>query len=89
MYRAGLEAILGVTQEGNVLRIKPCIAKDWQGFEFDWQFGETIYQVKVMQGDDATYKKQKDVQKISAQEFTIALRDDGGMRQITLPMMQT
>ncbi len=86
MYRAGLEAILGVTQEGNVLRIKPCIARDWHGFEFDWKFGETTYNIKVTIGDGSVYKKQKDVQKISAQEFTIVLRDDGGARQITLPM---
>jgi cyclic beta-1,2-glucan synthetase len=86
MYRAGLEAILGVTQEGNLLRIKPCILKDWQGFAFDWRFGETIYHVKVTEGGGAAYKKQKDVQKISAQEFTIALQNDGGMRQITLQM---
>ena len=33
MYRAGLEAILGVTREGSLLRIKPCVPATWDGFE--------------------------------------------------------
>jgi cyclic beta-1,2-glucan synthetase len=86
MYRAGLEAILGVTQEANLLRIKPCITKDWRGFEFSWRFGETIYEIKVTRNDNAAYAEQDDVDMISAQECTIALRDSGGTRHITLPM---
>ncbi len=45
MYRAGLEAILGVTREGNKLRVKPCIREDWRGFEVAVQFGGTVYQI--------------------------------------------
>jgi cyclic beta-1,2-glucan synthetase len=86
MYRAGMEAILGVTQEGNLLRIKPCIAKDWHGFEFSWRFGETVYQIKVTRPDNISSEEQVDVDMISAQEFTITLRNSGGTHQITLPM---
>ena len=47
MYRAGLEAILGVTREGSMLRIKPCVPDDWDGFEVATQFGSTRYEIKL------------------------------------------
>ena len=87
MYRAGLEAILGVTQEGNLLRIKPCIAGDWREFEITWRFGETIYNIKVVRNDAADFAEQEDVNIISTREFTIALRDSGGTRNIVIPMI--
>ena len=86
MYRAGLEAILGVTLEANLLRIKPCIAEDWPGFEFTWKFGETIYIINITRSDDSNFEHQEGVAMISAQEFTVSLRDSGGTRHISLPM---
>ncbi len=86
MYRAGLEAILGVTQENTLLRIKPCIVEEWRAFEFSWRYGETVYHIKVTQGETGPYVVQEDVEMISSREFTVALRDGLGTRQITLPM---
>ena len=47
MYRAGLEAILGLRQQGDKLLIEPCIPSDWQEYSLDYRFGETIYHVQV------------------------------------------
>ena len=47
MYRAGLEAILGVTREGPLLRIKPCVPATWTEFEISTQFGSTRYEIKL------------------------------------------
>jgi cyclic beta-1,2-glucan synthetase len=47
MYRLGLEAILGLTRLGNVLKIDPCIPKDWPGFKVNYRFGATRYSINV------------------------------------------
>ena len=41
MYRAGVEFILGIHQEGKNLRFDPRIPKAWPGFKVIYQFGET------------------------------------------------
>ncbi len=47
MYRLGMEAILGISREGNVLKINPCIPKHWPGFKVDYRFGATHYTINV------------------------------------------
>ncbi len=84
MYRAGLEAILGVTREGNILRVKPCINAGWRGFEFLLRFSETDYHIEVKRGDGSNDNKHEGVDAISAKEFTIQLKNSGGTRTITL-----
>jgi cyclic beta-1,2-glucan synthetase len=85
MYRAGLEAILGVTREGSQLRIKPCIVGQWDGFELAIKFGTTRYEIKLMRDDGNAEHKSPDVKRLSPGEFLIALQDEGGVRRITLP----
>ncbi len=38
LYRAGLEAILGFQQQGNQLRINPCIPKAWPRFDLTYRY---------------------------------------------------
>ncbi len=47
VYRLGLEAILGFRKVGNSLRIDPVIPPDWDGFEIRYQFGNSVYWIKV------------------------------------------
>jgi cellobiose phosphorylase len=47
MYRLGIEAILGISREGDALKIDPCIPKDWLGFKVDYRFGSTHYKISV------------------------------------------
>jgi cyclic beta-1,2-glucan synthetase len=47
MYGLGIEAILGVSRLGNVLKIKPCIPRSWPGFKVGYRFGATHYLVNV------------------------------------------
>ena len=51
MYRLGLEAILGIRRLGNVLRIDPCIPKDWSSYEVVYRNGKTIYRIRVENPD--------------------------------------
>jgi cyclic beta-1,2-glucan synthetase len=51
MYGLGIEAILGVSRLGNVLKINPCIPRHWPGFSLDYRFGITHYIVNVENPD--------------------------------------
>ncbi len=46
-YRAALEHVLGITKEGDVLIISPCIPSDWQGFEVEYRYQGTLYRIVV------------------------------------------
>ena len=86
MYRAGLEAILGITREGATLRIKPCIPDGWDQFEVATQFGATRYEIKLSRDTEHAGQVSPDVQILSPREFLIALKDEGGIRKIEIPL---
>ena len=86
MYRAGLEAILGVTREGSMLRIKPCVPDDWDGFEVATQFGSTRYEIKLTRNAGEADQTPPDVQVLSPREFLISLKDEGGTCRIELSL---
>ena len=47
MYRLGMEAILGISKEGDELVIDPCIPAGWKEYSLTYHFGETNYQIEV------------------------------------------
>jgi cyclic beta-1,2-glucan synthetase len=47
MYRVGLEAILGFTKRGNVLKIVPRVPAAWPEFKIRYQFGNSTYEITV------------------------------------------
>ncbi|MCY1359077.1 Cyclic beta-(1,2)-glucan synthase NdvB [compost metagenome] len=47
MHRAGVEGILGIRREGEVLVIDPCIPAEWPGFEAQVVLGAARYAIQV------------------------------------------
>jgi cyclic beta-1,2-glucan synthetase len=47
MYRAGLEAILGLERRGSTFAIDPCIPSSWPEYSIAWRFGRTRYEISV------------------------------------------
>ena len=45
---AGIEYILGIKVHDNVLSFEPCIPKIWNEFTVRYRFGESIYNIKVL-----------------------------------------
>ena len=45
-YIAGIEYILGLKINNNVLSFDPCIPKTWKEFSFRYKYGESIYNIK-------------------------------------------
>lgn len=47
-YQLALEHILGLKKKGNELHIDPCIPDDWPEFEVNYNFGATLYKIRVL-----------------------------------------
>jgi cyclic beta-1,2-glucan synthetase len=80
MYRAGIEAILGINLRGPILSIDPCIPRAWSGFEFTFKHGSSRYRIEVKNrrghrrgGMQATL----DGQELQGDVCEITLVDDG------------
>jgi cyclic beta-1,2-glucan synthetase len=86
MHRAGLEAILGTTREGDKLRIKPCVPLIWNEFEVATQFGTTRYEIRLVRDVAMPDLGAENIQVISPYEFLILLTDIGGVQKIVLPL---
>lgn len=48
MHRSGIEGILGIRREGNLLLLSPCIPDYWPGFEAKITLGECHYLIHVV-----------------------------------------
>lgn len=46
-YQVGIEAILGLKIEKQVLKIQPCIPKDWKEYKITYRYGGSIYHIQV------------------------------------------
>jgi cyclic beta-1,2-glucan synthetase len=54
LYRAGLEAILGLRIEGHELVIQPCIPRSWRRYDIQFRHGSTLYDITVTNPFGAT-----------------------------------
>ncbi|MDR3586464.1 MAG: glucoamylase family protein [Desulfosporosinus sp.] len=91
MYQAGLEGILGIKRRGERLYLKPCIPKEWPEYEVTYRWGETTYQIKVLNplgkctGGTALELDGHSVAEWNGEAFFI-LKDDGGIHQVMLTL---
>ena len=46
-YKAGIEYILGLQIEKGIMKINPCIPKDWKEYIIDYIYGDSIYHITV------------------------------------------
>ena len=46
-YLAGIEYILGLKINNNILSINPCISKEWKEYNIKYKYGESIYNITV------------------------------------------
>ena len=46
-YVAGIEYILGMRIKNNVLSFNPCIPKDWKDISIKYEYGKSIYNIKI------------------------------------------
>ncbi len=48
MYEAGIKYLLGLKIENGELYINPCISPDWKEYSIRYQYGNSIYNIRVI-----------------------------------------
>ena len=46
-YKAGIEYILGMKIEKNIMSFNPCIPKEWKEYSIQYKYGKSIYNINV------------------------------------------
>ena len=87
MLKAGIENILGLKIENNMLKIEPCIDKQWKEYSIRYIYENTIYNIKVKN----PFAKNTGVDKmivngIEIKEKEIKLENDGKIYEIEIIM---
>jgi cyclic beta-1,2-glucan synthetase len=90
LYRAGVEAILGLRTRGDSLLISPCVPADWPGFEASYRFRSTRFEIVVENqgsGWHGRVRAELDGAPIPGYPIRIPLVDDGRTHavRVTLP----
>jgi len=49
LYRLMIESLLGLNRQGNTLSFTPCIPETWPSYSMSYRFGETTYQINLVQ----------------------------------------
>lgn len=87
MYKLGIEAILGFTRLGNILKIDPCIPGNWPGFRLTYRFGKSTYLVRVENPQGVNRGvRQIELDGIPLAENRIPLVDDGKQHEVRVVM---
>ena len=47
LFIAGLESILGIKKMGDILKINPCIPKEWESYSVSYKYKETTYNINI------------------------------------------
>jgi cyclic beta-1,2-glucan synthetase len=85
LYRAGIEAILGLRLEGASLLLAPCIPREWPRFEIVFNYRSTRYEIAV-ENPNALCRgiahAELDGRALPAGPTRVPLMDDGGAHQV-------
>jgi len=85
LYRAGMEALLGLRRRGDELEISPCLPSDWPGFEATLKRGSSGYKIRVEILDaDSTDEPGLDFDGQPRQGNSIPFVDDGRNHEVRL-----
>ncbi|MEO8936738.1 MAG: glucoamylase family protein [Burkholderiaceae bacterium] len=84
MHRAGIEGILGISREGDVLVFRPAMPASWPGFEATIRLGTTCYRIVVRRDAMAGSGGTRDGQPIEAANGTYRLALDSAAHEVVL-----
>ena len=88
LYRAGIEAILGIRRRDAFLVVAPCIPKDWPGYEADFRFRTARYEIVVENrgGGQRIAQATLDGDELGERPLRIPLVDDGQTHQVRITL---
>ena len=82
--RAGIENILGLKIENNILKIDPCISSKWEEYKIRYKFKTSIYNIKIKNPNGkCTGEEQKFyLNGAEIKEKRVLLQDDNSINEI-------
>ncbi|MNV05919.1 N,N'-diacetylchitobiose phosphorylase [compost metagenome] len=82
MYRLLTESLLGLQRSADSLVLSPCLPHEWPGYAMRYQYGTSLYLIRVDQHDDGPSRLTLDG--IAQGELRIPLVDDGDEHHVSL-----
>ena len=85
MQRAGVESILGLRLQGDILHLDPCVPKGWPRFAMTLRYHSACYQIEVDNPDGSgrgIVAAHLDDVAIETRPLCMALADDGGIHRL-------
>lgn len=87
LYKAGIESILGLKIERQILKIEPCIPTNWEEYEMHYRYKNSIYHIKVKNPNRKNIGVDKFiVNKQEVEDKQIKLEGSGGIYEIEVIM---
>ncbi|MFR5684054.1 MAG: glycosyl hydrolase family 65 protein, partial [Clostridia bacterium] len=87
LYKAGIESILGLKVERQILKIEPCIPTNWEEYEMHYRYKDSIYHIKVKNPNRKNIGVDKFiVNKQEVEDKQIKLEGSGGIYEIEVIM---
>jgi cyclic beta-1,2-glucan synthetase len=85
MQRAGMESILGLRIEGDMVCLDPCIPNSWPGFEIVLRHGASCYEIAVENPDGVQRgiaAAELDGRAIAARPLIVPFKDDHAVHRL-------
>jgi cyclic beta-1,2-glucan synthetase len=89
MYRAGLESVLGLRLQGNLLSLAPCVPRTWPGFTLSLRHGSAKYEIKVENPDHVSHgiaSATLDGAPVTTRPLSLTLADDGSTHRLIVQL---
>jgi cyclic beta-1,2-glucan synthetase len=83
LYRLITESFLGLRQEGNKLKVTPCVPQEWESFKVHYRYKSSLYHIEVMQVP-AGEEMRITVDRVENGENMILLVDDGAEHNVLI-----
>jgi cyclic beta-1,2-glucan synthetase len=85
-YRAGLEAILGLTRRDNDIELKPCIPLDWDAVDLTFRIDTTWYDIRLVRNDASATVNGESYISLSPWHFTIKHKPTNKRRSFVIKL---
>lgn len=83
MYKAGIEYILGLKIQNEILSIKPAIPSDWKEYSIRYEYKSSVYNIKIKNPNGKNTGIEKFiVNGIEIEEKQVKLIDNGKINEI-------
>jgi cyclic beta-1,2-glucan synthetase len=85
MYRAAVQALLGLRRNGATMSVNPCIPTVWAHYSMEWRIGRTRYRFTVSNPEHRSERIQSaELDGVAVDASAIPLADDGGQHEVTI-----